>query len=226
VKLSLSQSELASMLSRMLESCVPDGRRNEVERVLPTTLERLERCFSRIALRGYRDEGGEARFDHLHGDQFAAFIYLAANTAWREFGDDALAKKLTRLNRACHALLVMYDTQLPEVFVIPHTVVTVIGKGSYGNYTVFCQNVTIANDLSTFLTVGEGVIFFPGSFAVGDGSIGDGVVVAANTTISYQEIPSHMMVRGMSPNLEVWPRKRDFLARFFTPPYPGWEQPL
>jgi serine O-acetyltransferase len=195
-----------------------------MERVTRRALERVERCFSRIALRGYRDAQGIATFDHLHGDQFASFLYLAANSAWCEFEDEPLARKLTLLNRARHALVVMPDTKLPEIFVIPHTVGTVIGKGSYGNYSVFCQNVTIANDITTYLSVGEGVVFFPGAFVVGRGSIGEGAIITANSTVSYCDVPAHTMVRGTSPHLEMWPRKRDFLARYFTPPYPGSEE--
>ncbi|MEO9170192.1 MAG: hypothetical protein ABI282_03285 [Candidatus Baltobacteraceae bacterium] len=224
MKLSLGRDELVGYVKHIIDAHVPDGAPVDVGRAVDVALERLERCFSRIALGGYRDDRGRATFDHLHGDQFATFVYFVANSAWAEFGDDRLAKKATLLNRSRHALLVMYDTILPDVFVIPHTVGTVIGKGEYGNYAVFCQNVTIANDLTTFLTVGEGVVFFPGVFVVGNGSIGAASVITSNSTVSYADIPPNTMVRGMSPQLELWPRKRDFLCRYFTPPYPGWEQ--
>lgn len=224
VKLSLSQGDLASYVTRLLEAHAPDGARVDLGRVMPTALARVERCFSCVVLPGFRDEKGEATFDHLHGDQFAMFLYFAANSAWKDCNDTVLAKKLTLLNRDRHALLIMYDTVLPDIFAVPHTVGTVIGKGAYNNYTVFCQNVTTTNDGLTSLTVGEGVIFFPGVFVGGRCTIGEGAVVTANSTVSYDDIPPQTMVRGASPKLEMWPRKKDFLARFFAPPYPGWEQ--
>src|SRR6202044_1894337 len=110
MKLSLPADELRAYVDQLITQHVPDRTSNEVERALPIALERTERCFERIALRGYRDEAGGASFDHLHGDQFASFLYLLANTAFREFGDDRLAKKVTLLNRSRNALLVMYDT--------------------------------------------------------------------------------------------------------------------
>ncbi len=222
VKLSMSQDDLLVYATRLIDAHAPDGRKIELGRVMPIALERLEHCFLRIALAGFCDERGEATFDHLHGDQVAMFLYFAANTAWKEFNDVDLAKKLTLLNRDRHGLLVMYDTELPKIFVIPHTVGTVIGKGSYGNYAVFCQNVTTTNDYAR-LTVGNGVIFFPGAFVIGNCTIGDGAVVTANTTVTYDDIPPNTMARGCSPKLELWRRERDFLARFFIPPYPGRE---
>lgn len=219
----MPSDDLLVYVTRLLETHAPDGRTNQLSFVLPHALDRTERCFSRIALPHYRDERGGALFDHLHGDQFAMFLYFAANTAWAQRQDVELAKKLTLLNRERHALLVMYDTQLPEIFVIPHTVGTVIGKGSYGDFTVFCQNVTVTNDGVEGLDVRKGVIFFPGSFAGGRCTIGEGAVLTANATVSYEDIPPNTMVRGASPNLEKWPRSKDLLSRFFTPPYPGSE---
>lgn len=222
MKLTLSRDALRAYVGRLLENEFPDGGVHDLPRAIDLALERTEHCFARVALRGYRDEDG-ARFDHLHGDQFAAFVYFASNSAWRDLGDAALAHKLSLLNRARHALLIMPDTQLPDVFVIPHTVGTVIGKASYSDYLVVCQNVTVANDLTTHLTFGPGVILFPGAFVVGKGSIGEGCVVAANATLQYQDVPPNTIVSGRSPDAEMRPRRRDFLARFFVPPYPGYE---
>lgn len=223
MKLTLPEDELRAYVTRLLEAHAPDGATVDLTRVVPIALERTEHCFSRVAMAGYCDANGQAVFDHLHGDQFAMFLYFAANTAWKDFAEVSLAKKLTLLNRDRHALVVMYDTALPEIFLVPHTVGTVIGKADYHNYTVFCQNVTVTSDYAE-LHVGEGVIFFPGSFAGGHCSIGDGVVLTANTTVIYENVPPHMLVRGASPKLDMRPRKRDLLARFFKPPYPGSER--
>lgn len=214
MRLSLPAYDLKRYVARLVESAFPDGGGFEIDRIFDSALDRLAYCFDRIALRGYRDESG-ATFDHLFGDQFAMFLYFLANDAWKS-GDIVAAKKLTLLNRMRHAILIMHDTILPDIFVIPHTVGTVIGKGTYGNYLVVCQNVTIANDITTTLTFGEGVIIFPGAFVVGTGTIGGGSIITANSTVSYIDVPANSMVRGTSPNLEIWPRKRDLLGRFFV----------
>jgi len=214
MKLSVPVSEFQSYVRTLVEREFPDGRSVELESAIDAALQRTEFCFKHVALRGYRTADGDANFSHLHGDQFATFLYLLANSAWRA-GDEALAGKVMLLNRTRHAIAIMYDTILPDIFVIPHTVGTVIGKGTYGDYLVVCQNVTVANDITSSLTIGSGVILFPGAFVVGTGTIGSGSVITANTTISYNDIPPDSMVRGCSPHLEIWPRKREFLNRFF-----------
>jgi serine O-acetyltransferase len=224
VKLSLTPGDLSAYVTALLDREFPDGRTHDVEGAVRRALERLEFCFARVALRGYRDAGGNATFDHLHGDQFAAFLYLASNSAWSALEDETLAKKLALLNRERHAILIMHDTQLPNVFVLPHTVGTVIGKARYSDYLVVCQNVTIANDLVSHLTIEPGVVFFPGAFAVGSGTIGQGSIIAANATLQYQDVAPHSIFSGRSPHPDVHPRKRDFLARFFVPPYPGYKE--
>lgn len=213
MRLSLSSEELQGYVARLLDVQFPDGSRIELDAFFDHALDRLEHCFKHVALRGYGGKG-EAHFDHLFGDQFASFVYFLANSAWKA-GHESAAKKLTLLNRMRHAILIMHDTVLPDIFVLPHTVGTVIGKGRYGDYLVVCQNVTIANDITTTLTFGQGVILFPGAFVVGTGTIGSGSVITANSTVSYTDVPADSMVRGSSPNLEMWPRTRDLLSRFF-----------
>jgi serine O-acetyltransferase len=221
MQLSMPLPELSAYLEALLTTQFPDGKKHDSASAVESALQRLEYCFSRIALRGYRDERGDARFDHLQGDQFAMFLYWISRAAWTDLEDDTLAKKAYLLNRARNGLVVMYDTVLPDIFVLLHTVGTVIGKGTYGNYAGFAQNVTLTDDMTGALKVGEGVIFFPGAFVGGKVTIGSGSIVTANSTVTYQDVPENTIVSGMSPHLDMWPRKRDLLASFFVPPYPG-----
>ncbi len=214
LRLSLPKEQLRAYVDHLVANNFPDAVRSDLNGTFDAALERLEHCFSHVALRGYRDEHG-ATFNHLHGDQFATFLYFLSNALWRS-GDSPTANKISLLNRMRHGIVIMPDTILPDVFCIPHTVGTVIGKGTYGDYLVVCQNVTIANDITTVLTFGKGIILFPGVFIVGTGTIGSGSIVTANSTVAYAEVPPNSMVRGMSPNLEIWPRKRDLLSRFFV----------
>lgn len=214
MKLSLEPRDLAAYVSLLVEREFPDGVATKIPEVFEQALDRVDRCFSHIALRGYSDAEG-ATFNHLHGDQFASFLYLLSRCAW-EAGDESGARKLSLLNRMRHAIVIMPDTKLPDIFCIPHTVGTVIGKGDYSDFLVVCQNVTIANDITTWLTIGRGVILFPGAFVVGTGRIGDGAVITANSTLSYVDVPPDSMVRGASPDITIWPRKRNLLSRYFT----------
>lgn len=221
MKLSLPRAEFDAYVGRLLDTFVPDGSTHELTPAIDRALEWIDICFQHVALRGYRTDEGEAQLSHLHGDQFAQFLYCLSNVAFRDLGDVVLAQKVFLLNRARHGIIVMYDTQLPEIFLFVHPVGTMIGKGNYSNFTVFYQNVTIANDITEIPTVGQGVIFYPGSFLVSKGLIGEGAVLTAGTVVRYDEIPPNHIVSGTSPNLTMTPRKRDILGRFFLPPTPG-----
>lgn len=222
VKLSLPRAEFDAYVGRLLDTFVPDGIAYELTPVIDHALEWIDTCFQHVALGGYRTDGGEAQLSHLHGDQFAQFLYCLSNVAFRDFGDVVLAQKVFLLNRARHGIIVMYDTQLPEIFLFVHPVGTMIGKGNYSDFTVFYQNVTIANDITEIPTVGRGVIFYPGAFLVSKGLIGEGAVLTAGTVVRYDDIPPHHIVSGMSPNLVMTPRKRNLLGRFFMPPWPDF----
>ncbi|MBV8600740.1 MAG: serine acetyltransferase [Candidatus Eremiobacteraeota bacterium] len=215
MRTSLATGDLARYLKAQLESAFPDGRKPGVKAVVGHALERVERSFSKIVLAGYSKEG-EATFSHLQGDQYAAFLYFAANTAWREAEDVELASKLFLLNKALNGIVVMYDTILPEVFVLMHTVGTVLGKANYGNYFVAAQNVTVGMDRDAIPTFDERVVLYGGSTVIGGCRIGNRVTVASNATVRGETIADGSIVAGSSPELVVKPATRDVSALYFT----------
>lgn len=210
---SLPKADLHRYVRSQLDHHFPDGVRNDVEAAVDGALERLDHCFAHIALPAYNRDG-EASFNHLHGDQTAAFYYLAANTAYRR-GDLVLAQKFFLLNKALNGILCMYDTELPPVFAFIHTVGTVVGKAHYGNYVAFFQSVTVGADRGSMPHLGEGCVIYGGAIVVGDCRLGDGVVVAGNSAVIHQDVPANSIVAGRSPNLEISPRKRDVAAQYF-----------
>lgn len=201
-------------LRRQLEAFFPDGGDGDVDTVVRRAFERTERCFSSVKLRGFRTDG-EVTFDHLHSDQYATFLYLASNTAWAELGDRSLASKLYGLNKALNGLMCMFDTVLPERFLIIHTVGMMLGKAQYGDYFVAIHNATIGTDHGITPRLGTGVVVYGGSAVVGDCALGDEVVVAAHAVVRNTSIPARHVVAGMSPLLVIKPAKRRLIEEFF-----------
>ena len=214
MRISLSHEDLTSYLKTQLGAAFPDRGRLRLGKVVRRALERVEYSFSRIVLRGYSD-AGEATFSHLQGDQYAAFLYFAANSAWREAEDVPLASKLFLLNKALNGIVIMYDTQLPDVFVLMHTVGTVLGKANYGNYFVAAQNVTVGMDRDGTPSFGERVVLYGGSVVIGKSNIGDRVTIATNTTVRGETVPSGHIAAGTSPDLSVKPATRDVSELYF-----------
>jgi serine O-acetyltransferase len=183
------------------------------DRVLDRALERTQACFERIILRGYRRDG-IPYFNHLHGDHSAVLYYFAANSAW-QLGDMELAARFFLLNKMQNALVCMYDTALPDVFLLIHTVGTVLGKATYGNFFVAYQNVTIGTEDGRSPILGEHSVVYGGSMVLGSTDLGRGSVVSAQSTLIDASIPPNSVVAGRSPELLVKPRKRDFAQQYW-----------
>lgn len=142
--LSATRDQLASLLTLQITSRWVEPNLRDLSDVVEESLQRIEVSIVRIALPGY-SRNGQPFFNHLHGDQSAMWYYLVANTAYRR-GHLELAEHCFLLNKAFNGIVCMYDTQLPEVFVLIHTVGAVLGKATYGNYFVAYQNVTVGTD--------------------------------------------------------------------------------
>jgi serine O-acetyltransferase len=217
MKTSLDQAALAAYLGRQLEAFFPDGRSHDVGRVTRRALERVERCFERVVLRFYRD-GDQTVFNHLHSDQYATFLYFASNTAFREAQDLDLASKIYGLNKALNGLMCMYDTELPEQFLIIHTVGMMLGKARYADYFVAVHNAVIGTDRGITPRLGEGMIIYGGAAVIGDCDIGPRVSIAARATVRNQSIPGGHVVAGTSPDLIIKPSGRPLIREFFDTP--------
>jgi len=211
---SLSFEPLCAYLERQLGYAFPDGATLELRAVVREAWDRSAHCFAHIRHPAFSDDDGTAYFDHLHGDQYATFLYFASNSAYLA-GDLALAKKLFLLNKAQSGFFCLYDTLLPPVVFLNHSLGTVIGRGTYGNYLVVTQNVTFGKDRDVAPTLGEGVVVYGGSVIAGASTIGNRVIIAAGTSILNDRVPSDSVVSGSSPRLVVNPRKRELLERFF-----------
>jgi serine O-acetyltransferase len=214
---SLPKSSLTSLYRQLIEREFPDARHapNDVDRVLNKALERVEHSFSHIVLAGYRSANGAARFSHLHGDQSAALYYFAANSAWRDFGDDQLASRFFLLNKRHNALVCMYDTLLPDIFVLIHTVGTVLGKATYGNFLAVYQNVTVGTDNERQPVIGQHAVLFGGSMVLGGCNLGDNVTVSAGTVLLNFDCPADSVVAASGGSPLVKARKRNFAEQYW-----------
>jgi len=105
MQMSLSTDDLASYVARQLAAFFPDASdvAGTLARPVERAVERAERCFSRINLKYFNDDG-TTRFDHLHTDQYAVFLYLLSNTIFRADGDPRIAAKVYALNKALHGV--------------------------------------------------------------------------------------------------------------------------
>lgn len=218
MRLGLTAADLAAYTGRQLAQFFPDAQPLPADwlDIVACGLERVGVCFAGIRQRYYRNGAGEVLFDHLNTDQYAAYLYLLSNVAFRQVGNERLAAKLYALNKALHALDLFYEVDLPEIFAFVHPVGTVIGRATFGNYLCVYQNCTIGGDLEgNHPCLGEGVVMFGGARLLGKASLGANCLLSAGTIVNGESVGDNSVVFGSSPHLTVKPTRRDVRREIF-----------
>lgn len=213
----LPAEDLTAYVAAQLGHFFPDREVGvgELTRYVDTALERMEANLSGQN-RKYAREGGDVRFDHLHTDQYAAFLYYLSNTIHLTGGDRQLASKCYALNKALHSLDVYFEVELPEVFVLHHPVGTVLGRATYGNYLFVYQQCLVGMEIDGSSPVlGEGVVLFGGSSIIGGCKLGSNVWVSAGSLIRNRDIPENSVVSGRYPDLEIKTTQKSVLNDLF-----------
>ena len=182
--LSLPAVALPEYMVRQLSAFFPDtNEAGAVSRVMGDTLDRLEHCIRHVRIKGFWDHDGP-RFNHLHSDQYAIFLYYLSNTAFK-VGFESLAAKAYGLNKALHGLDVFYEVELPDIFALIHPVGTVLGRAMYRDYLCAYQNVEVGADpfAPGGPTFGEGVVMYGGSRVVGHVAVGSNSLISAGASV-------------------------------------------
>lgn len=196
MELSLKKQEFQEYVSNQLNHFFPDNKNvsfKQDDLSFNLALERTEYCFKDVILNSYK-KNGHTFLNHLHSDQYTVFLWFLSNSVWKETVNDELANKLFYLNKALNGFSCMYDTNLPDIFLILHSVGTVLGKAEYGDYLVVAQGSTVGAHNGIYPTIGKGVGLLPNSSIIGDSKIGDKVSIGINTTVYGMNIDSENVV--------------------------------
>ncbi len=203
--------ELVGYVNSQLNFFYPDGKdcKTGIKKNIDEALDRMFYSLSFVKLKGYTE------FDVLHSDLYAQFLYYLSNSVWRNDKDKNLASKLFYLNKSLHGLNCMYDTQLPDIFILIHSVGTVLGKAQYSNYFVACHNVTVGSDKGISPVFSEGVYMGPGSSIIGNCKIGKYTHLAINSVVLDTVTQGDSIIIGNSPNLISKPLNRNLISQIY-----------
>lgn len=196
--MSLDDKGLASLVANQINSLFADGdpvAENDLMATVPKALERLEHCFSHIQNKYFFD-GTQAVFDHLHGDQYAMWLYLLANELFRQGGSPAACKKLFLLNKALHGIDAYYEVELPSIFLFVHPLGTVLGRGQYADYLLVYQRCGIGANHDIYPTLGRHLTLRPGSAVLGTCTVGDNCTIAAESLLLDRDLPTNSVYIG------------------------------
>jgi serine O-acetyltransferase len=194
MQLSLSKQDLQSYVSSQLNNFFPDKhlvRLSEYGSMVDIAIDRVDNCFRKVAYGRYNKDG-QTILNHLYIDQYLVFVWFLSNTFWKEKENSLVSTKLYYLNKALHGFDCMYDTQLPDIFLIFHGGTgTLLGKATYSDYLVVLHGCTIGSHKGKYPTLGKGVSLTAHSSIIGDCKIGDNVSISNNTSVFQKDVPSN-----------------------------------
>jgi serine O-acetyltransferase len=208
VSSSLSLDGLCKLLISQTDSIFPDGislELNALKKSATFALLRLEHCFSAIDNKYFFD-GKQAIFDHLHGDQYAAWLYFVSNQLHHDGAPAKWSKKLFLLNKMLHGCDIYYEVELPSIFLLVHPIGTVLGRGSYDDYFLVYQRCGIGSNHDIYPRLGRHVSLRPGSAVLGNAQVGDNVTIAAESLVIDRDLPSNTLYIGNPRDFITKPR--------------------
>jgi serine O-acetyltransferase len=215
IRTSLDAQALAAYAAAQVNGLFPDPEPVTPADLAPAVagaLPRLEHCFSHVDNKYFFD-GERAVFSHLHGDQYAMWLYLLSNELFRQGGPASACSKLFLLNKALHGVDAFYEVELPSVFLLVHPLGTVLGRGNYADFFVAYQRCGVGSNNDVYPTFGRHVTLRPGSAVLGACTIGDHCQIATESLVLDRDLPAHTLYIG-GPKTATLKRQ--------DTPYPLW----
>lgn len=215
IKISLSPDRLAAYTAHQLCTLFPDGTNISADDLLtafPKALARLEHCFCQINNKYFFD-GTQAVFNHLHGDQYAMWLYILANELHLQGAEPAICSKLFLLNKMLHGCDIYYEVTLPSIFLLVHPLGTVLGRGTYSDYFVAYQRCGIGSNHDVYPSFGHHVTLRPGSAVLGRSRIGNMCEIATESLVLDRDLEDRTLYIGTP--------KQALIKKKYTP-YPLW----
>lgn len=213
--INVKRSELPSYVHRQLTNLLPTEEDPDLRLIkthMNTALDRVERCLSGI--RVYTP----GQFDIMHSSQYCTFLYYLANSIWRLERRADICTRLCLLNKILNGFDCFYEVELPEVFLVGHTVGVVLAKDvTYGNFLALHQNCTIGKNHQIAPVIGDRVVLYPNSAIIGRCRIGSGTVVSQGLSIINRDTPGDSAAFGSKAgDLVFRPLTRNVAADIFN----------
>lgn len=212
INISLSVNELTKLAINQIENFFPDSTEvsfSLVKEAVKKSLPRLEHSFSHVNNK-YFFNGKNAIFDHLHGDQYAAWLYILSNEVYRLESSPFVAKKIFLLNKTLHGCDIYFEVELPEIFLLVHPLGTVLGRGDYQDYLTVYQRCGVGSNHGVYPTFGSHTTLRPGSSVLGNCNVGNNCSLAAGSLLLDNDLPDNTLYIG-NPKQFVTREQKDTL---------------
>jgi len=217
MKNTLDKSMLSNYLSKQLDNFFPDTKFSiSVEDIIiERSLEKSLFCFEGINSPIYREADGSPKFNYLHGDQYATFLYFVSRVAF-ESGNEEVYYKAALLNKALHGIDLFGHVKMPSRFLLVHPVGTIIGRAKIGENIVIYQGVTIGGKHDrggsiNYPRIASDCVLYANSTILGRTELPDKTIVGANSFITdFKVKEENSLVVGSHPSIRVLDNSKTF----------------
>jgi serine O-acetyltransferase len=218
LEISITEAKLSTYIQKQVNNFFPDDdvvSNDVITSVLPLVLEKIEKCFSGIVVPYYR-KNENPFFNHLHGDHYAQLLYWVSRFLYLK-SDISTASKVFMLNKALFGVDAFYEVVLPDYFLFVHPIGTILGRGSYQDYLVVYQGVTVgANSQSVYPSFGKQTILFSNCSVIGSVKTGDNFILGAKASLIDTNIASNSVVVGQYPHHKRLENTKDIIKKYFV----------
>lgn len=213
----LDKDRLGKYLRKQLHNFFPDSESSlgVGSDIIERSLEKTLYCFKGINSPVYREEDGSPKFNHLHGDQYATFLYFVSRVAF-EFGNEEVYYKAALLNKALHGIDLFGHVKMPRRFLLVHPVGTIIGRAKIGENVVIYQGVTIGGKHDrdgsiNYPRIASDCVLYANSTILGRTELPDKTIVGANSFITdFKVKEENSLVVGSHPSIRVLDNHKTF----------------
>jgi len=133
------------------------------------------------------------------------FLYLLANSAFRQSATDNLPEKLFLLNKTLHGIDAYFEIELPSIFLFVHPLGTVLGRASYSDYLLVYQRTSVGSNHDIYPTLGEYFTLRPGASVLGRCRVGQGSTLAAESLMIDRDLMDNSIYYGNPRNCTTRP---------------------
>lgn len=220
MQLSLAKADFQTYTSRQVNHFFPDKQEfnlSDYGNIFDLTLDRLNYCFQKVAFDRYYNND-TTLLNHLYSDHYLMYLWFLSNTFWKELKEENMSSKLYYLNKCMHGFDCMYNTNMPDIFLIFHGVGTMLGKADYSDYFIALHGCTVGSQKGHYPVFGKGVTLTANSSVIGKCAIGDKCTISTRTTIFQKDIPNNhtAFTNFETGKLQLKATKEPYAQQFFN----------
>jgi serine O-acetyltransferase len=218
MNLTLSVPDLINYTSSQLDHFFPDrypATLRDHRPAIDTAISRMDVCFKPVRSTRYSEESA-TKFNHLYSDHYIVYLWFLANSLCEDGANENLLNKLYYLNKALHGFDCMFNTSLPDHFLIIHGSGTVLGKADYGDFFVAHHGCTVGIHNNLYPVIGCGAALAANSAVIGGSVLGENVSVGNGAHVFNSVVPAgHSVYRQRDGQLASSPSKQFYSDFYF-----------